>query len=89
MLLIAPVGVARVQVGVTEMRVAITDNDEVRVGFTETEFEVLEDGLEEEERTIQVCVKMEGEIEREVGVSVASQSGSADSEYILLYLLET
>ena len=80
--LIPPVGVARLQVGVAEMRVAITDNDEVQVGFTETEIEVNEDGSAEERRR-EVCVRLEGEIEREVGVAVFSQPGNAHGKYFI------
>ena len=77
--LIPPVGVARVLVGVVRTQVAITDNDEVRIGFAESAFEVDEDG-DEEERRLEVCVELEGEIERAVGVGVSSVSGTADGE---------
>lgn len=78
-LLIVPVGAPRVLGGTSRMRVAITDNDMVEVGFTRTEIEVDEDASEEERRA-EVCVQMVGEIEKEVSVSVRSQPGSADGE---------
>ncbi len=74
-----PVGVARLQVGVTRMSVAINDDDSVRVGFTRTEHVVDEEGTAEA-RTLSMCVHMTGEIEREVFVSVASQPGTANGE---------
>lgn len=77
--LVPPVGVARVLVGVSRVRFAIADNDMVTVGFTQTQFTVNEDGTKDE-RTVNVCVQMTGEIEREVSVSVISQPGSADGE---------
>ena len=81
-ILTGPVGVARLSVGVDRMRVAIIDDDTVTVGFTRTEFIVDEDG-ELEDRSLDVCVQLVGETEREVSVSVASQQGTADGKRAL------
>lgn len=71
-----PVGVPRLLVGVVRMQVVITDDDTVRVGFTQSQHTVDEDGTDEE-RALDVCTHMTGEIEREVSVLVTSQPGTA------------
>ena len=71
-----PVGAARLLEGVTVMRVAISDDDTVMVGFTQTMHTVDEDASVGE-RTLDACVHMTGDIEREVSVLVTSQLGSA------------
>lgn len=86
--LIPPVGVARVQVGVVEARVGITDDDTVQIGFTETDIVVDEDGSEEDRR-VQVCVELLGQIDRAVSVVVTSQSVTADGKCELRHFVIT
>lgn len=76
--LVTPVDVVRVLVGVAKMRVAITDDDTVNIGFTQEEFSVDEDG----DREVEVCVQMTGEIEREVSVLISTQPGTAGGELL-------
>ena len=70
----APEGVARISVDTKQTIVTIDDNDNVTIAFVNTKFSVAEDGGE---REVRVCVSMEGEIGREVLVSVRSQPGTA------------
>lgn len=77
-ILTPPEGVARLQVGVTRIGVAISDDDTVTVGFNQTsQYVVDEDAEAEEDRVVNVCLQMMGDIEREVSVTVTSQAGTA------------
>ena len=70
--------VDRVSVLTSSTRVAITDDDFVSVGFTQTQFTVDED--DPEQRRTSVCIKVTGETGTGVSVSVTSQPGSASGE---------
>ena len=67
------IAVAGASTSISAMRVAITDDDSVSMRFTQTELTVNEDDPEE----VDVCVEMTGDIEREVSVSVTSETTSA------------
>ena len=75
----APVGIPRMSLGTERIRVAILDEDIVRVGFTQTSFTVDEDADDQERRT-EVCVELSGEIDREILLSITSQTGTASGE---------
>ena len=70
-------------VGVARMGVAIIDDDHVTIGFTRTEHVVDEDGTAEV-RTLNMCVQMTGEIERQVSVSATSTPGTASGKDFIL-----
>ena len=78
-----PVSMPRLTVGIDDIRVAITDNDMVTIGFTQTEVIVNED----DEQRIELCAELVGEIGKEVSVSVSSQPGTADGKSNWLIVL--
>lgn len=77
----APEGVARISMGRDHTTVTIDDDDQVMIQFMQTEFSVDEDGSE---RTVQVCVVLEGEISRQVSATISTQPGTAGRKLIIL-----
>ena len=74
MILQAPENVDRVDVDIGHIIVTINDDDHVTIGFKQTEYSVAEDGSE---GGVNVCVLLEGAIDRDASVSIISQIGTA------------
>lgn len=74
------VAVPRVDVGLDTATVSLVDDDGAYVGLTQSAYTVEEDGPEGRGGVVNVCVQMQGIIQRNVTINLLTEPDDADGE---------